>query len=130
MNCDQLLKVIIIALIVYLCYKYSKNIIKENFLVDIKKTNKTGQRDRSLLDDPLFSDVKEYNNDNDGRLGLDKCLEYCNGHCVEFGQTGIAYCFPSANPIKANYNTALRSFDNETDAVDRATERMSYPGLR
>lgn len=130
MDCSSILVTFAVALIAYLCFRYLKNVTKENFLVDIKKINKTGQRDRSLLDDPLFGDVKEYNNDDDGRLGLDKCLEYCNGNCLEFGQTGVAYCFPSVNPIKPNYNTTLRSFENETEDVDRATERMSYPGLR
>jgi hypothetical protein len=49
----------------------------------------------SLLNDPLFKDVIYYeNNVQTGRLGLDMCIEECNGNCVEYGQTGNAYCFP------------------------------------
>ena len=48
----------------------------------------------SLLNDPLFKDVVYYENDNNGRLGLDMCIESCDGNCVEYGQTGNAYCFP------------------------------------
>jgi hypothetical protein len=49
----------------------------------------------SLLNDPLFKDVIYYENNNEsGRLGLDMCIELCNGNCVEYGQTGNAYCFP------------------------------------
>lgn len=49
----------------------------------------------SLLNDPLFKDVIYYENNIDsGRLGLDMCIEECNGNCVEYGQTGNAYCFP------------------------------------
>jgi hypothetical protein len=49
----------------------------------------------SLLNDPLFMDVIYYeNNIQTGRLGLDMCIESCTGNCVEYGQTGNAYCFP------------------------------------
>jgi hypothetical protein len=130
MDCFAILLTIMSALIIYLCIKYRANVMRENFLVDIKKINKASTRDHSILDDPLFADVKEYTNDDDGRLGIDKCLEYCKGGCVEFGQTGIAYCFPRDNPIKANYNTTMRNFENETEDKDRATERIAYPGLR
>ena len=52
----------------------------------------------SLLNDPLFKDVIYYeNNIQTGRLGLDMCIESCNGNCVEYGQTGNAYCFPKKN---------------------------------
>jgi hypothetical protein len=59
---------------------------------------------QSLFDDSLFADVKTFNNDEEiycvdkcscGRLGIDKCLDYCDGKCVEFGITGKAFCFPS-----------------------------------
>jgi hypothetical protein len=52
----------------------------------------------SLLNDPLFSDVIYYENDmTTGRIGVDMCIEKCNGNCVEYGQTGNAYCFPKKN---------------------------------
>ena len=52
----------------------------------------------SLLNDPLFEDVIYYENDmTTGRIGLDQCIEKCDGNCVEYGQTGNAYCFPKKN---------------------------------
>jgi hypothetical protein len=51
--------------------------------------------------DQLFRDVKTYQNDNSYHLsptfksGIYKCSKDCKGHCLERGQTGIAYCFPS-----------------------------------
>ena len=50
----------------------------------------------SLLNDPLFKDVIYYeNNVETEKLGLDTCIEECNGNCVEYGQTGNSYCFPA-----------------------------------
>lgn len=54
--------------------------------------------------DKLFDNVvyypNEYNNDyelNDiTSTGIEKCKKECQGNCVEFGQSSIAYCF---NPI-------------------------------
>ena len=54
----------------------------------------------NLLNDPLFKDVTYYENDNLGRLGLDMCVQSCNGYCVEYGVTGNAYCFPSNDVTK------------------------------
>lgn len=45
-----------------------------------------------------FTDMIVYDNDADGRIGLDKCIEQCNGYCVEQGQTGSANCFPAREP--------------------------------
>ena len=64
-------------------------------------TNKQGLYSQSalFLDDPLFADVGLYNNDINPYVageesGLEKCLYDCNGNCVEFGVTGITFCFP------------------------------------
>jgi hypothetical protein len=53
-----------------------------------------------VLYDPTFQDVITYNNDDNpyeiGQSnGINKCLNFCDGSCVEFGQTGIAFCYPS-----------------------------------
>ena len=53
-----------------------------------------------LLDDSLFRHVITYENDDNpyevgGKLGIHKCIENCPGRCVEFGVTGVGYCFPS-----------------------------------
>lgn len=66
---------------------------------DKEKYNTVYSESIQLLDDPLFSDVILYNNDpdpyDDGqKTGLQKCFDECNGVCVEFGISGIAYCFP------------------------------------
>jgi hypothetical protein len=57
------------------------------------------RRDKyDLLDDSLFANMIVYNNDDDpyengSKLGIEKCLDNCSGKCVEFGITGIGYCF-------------------------------------
>lgn len=56
-----------------------------------------------LLTDPLFADIIFYQNDKiidyptfkQGKLGLHKCFELCDGSCVEFGMTGNCMCFPN-----------------------------------
>lgn len=48
--------------------------------------------------DELYENTDTYENE-EGRQGLDICLEYCKsdkgrgGNCVEFGITGKAFCF-------------------------------------
>jgi hypothetical protein len=42
----------------------------------------------------LFNDVIVYENDLDGKLGIDKCLDNESGHCVEYGISGVAYYYP------------------------------------
>lgn len=51
--------------------------------------------------DPLFKDVVVFTNDADPygpkqQNGLQKCLNKCDGRCVEFGVTGTATCFPKS----------------------------------
>lgn len=53
-----------------------------------------------LLDDSLFNKVVTYQNDDDPyspgqHLGIDKCLDKCDGVCIEYGITGIGLCFPA-----------------------------------
>lgn len=47
-----------------------------------------------------FDDVITYSNSTDGRIGFDKCIEYCNGYCVEYGLTGDAHCYPIVNNLE------------------------------
>jgi hypothetical protein len=44
----------------------------------------------------LFEDVITFPNDTKPfkKTGMQKCAEKCNGVCVEYGQSGIGYCFP------------------------------------
>lgn len=66
-----------------------------------------------------FDDMIVYDNDADGRIGLDKCIEKCNGYCVEFGQTGSAYCFPVKEPIPKDFDGMI--VPNE--------RQLSYPNV-
>ena len=73
----------------------------EPFLTDEKKPK--------FLYDKLFDDVTIYDNDADGRLGLDKCLEANCGVCLEYGVTGNALCFPRTRPLGNNALTINNS---------------------
>jgi hypothetical protein len=63
-------------------------------------SNNKNSDPKRLGEDNLFTDTINYDNDpdEDGRTGLDKCLEYCDGACVEYGQSYIATCFPRTKP--------------------------------
>lgn len=50
-----------------------------------------------------FDDIIVYDNDETGRIGIDKCVEYCNGYCVDHGMTGSSYCFPVKEPVKKDF---------------------------
>jgi hypothetical protein len=67
-----------------------------------------------------FTDMIVYDNDPSGRIGLDKCIENCNGYCVEFGQTGAAYCYPAREPESRDF----------TGDIVPNEKQLSYPNLR
>jgi len=69
--------------------KSTKSNTYANQIVNIKSGTRT-------YDDALFDDVKSYENDPNDELntGVYKCLDSCSGACVEYGMTGLAYCFP------------------------------------
>ena len=94
----------------------------------------TDRTPQALQKDTLFSDIIVYENEYDdngiGRVGLDKCLEYCDGACVEYGVTGIAQCFPSKYNLNKDFTTIMRNEENETDDVDRAGTPFKFPNLR
>lgn len=93
---------IILFVLIICCLIYSSN-CNENFTSKHALNPNIYQGHRrdgiDLLDDSLFRDIIVYNNDEDpyepgGRLGIDKCLDECSGKCIEFGVTGVGYCFP------------------------------------
>jgi hypothetical protein len=90
-------KIVIIVLIIYLISVFLSKTMKEPFANDIENDPlKKLRKERNIFDtkdDELFKDVITYMNEN-GRFGIDKCVDECNGLCVEFGVTGIAHCFP------------------------------------
>jgi hypothetical protein len=123
--------ILLIVLLLLIGYRLTRNISINIDTFDPLTKQQTGPR--KIHDDKLFADVKVYENDNDegyGRLGLDKCLEYCDGTCVEYGVTGVAHCFPSKNSIKQNYYTTLRDTEYETEEVDRAGSKLKFPAIR
>jgi len=107
---------------------YSYAYDKENFLNALKKVRTYPE----IKDDRLFSDIRHYENDSaNGRLGLDKCLELCNGSCVEYGNTGAATCFPKSLLDQNSYYDSLRkmSTDFENNEITR-TEKLNYVNMR
>jgi hypothetical protein len=125
-------EILILILIVLIGYKLLSH-LKSNKVESYDPLTKQQTGPRKIQDDKVFADVKIYENDNDegwGRIGLDKCLEYCNGVCVEYGVTGVAHCFPSQNSVKRNYYTTLRDTEYETEEVDRAGTKIKFPNLR
>ena len=85
-----------------------------------------------LTEDVLFKDIIPYENQIDGRLGLDMCLEKCNGTCVEYGVTGNAYCFPDINKeiIKSTFYETLRDKTYQTENVDEKPQKLQFPNMR
>ena len=63
---------------------------------DPTKDTKTMTRQIDLLEDKSFDDVIFYRSEPiwGEETGLQKCLNNCNGTCVEFGVTGDCMCFP------------------------------------
>lgn len=76
--------ILFIIIFIIICYK------KESF------TNE-GKKDQDILSDKQFEDLIPYVNEfKDGELielGIHKCIEKCNGYCVEYGVTGDSICF-------------------------------------
>ena len=69
------------------------------YIYHCKIENFENSNTATILEDPLFKDIIIFNNDENPyekgqKIGLTKCLDECNGTCVEFGISGIAYCFP------------------------------------
>lgn len=107
---------------------YGKDIPYDKKFDDLRK-------DKPLMlisEDKLFSDIIPYDNQLDGRLGLDICLEKCNGECLEYGQTGNAYCFPNDGKtvIKSTFYETLRDDSYKYENTDEAPQKLTYPNLR
>ncbi len=84
-------------------------------------------------EDPLFSDVITYENDIvNNKIGLEQCLENCNGSCIEYGQTGIAHCFPNNNGkiLGSSYYENLRDNTFKTEDYSEKPQQLKFPNLR
>lgn len=113
-------------------FKYNRPFAKE---IPYNKKFDDLRKDKPLMlisEDKLFSDIVPYDNQMDGRIGLDICLEKCNGECLEFGQTGNAYCFPNDGKtvIKSTFYETLRDDSYKYENTDEAPQKLVYPSLR
>jgi len=87
----NILILIIIFVIILLLIKYIY--FDENIETLEQTSNISGRKNPIIfLDDPFFNNLVYYKND-ENELGIDKCVKECDGNCVEFGVTGLAYCF-------------------------------------
>ena len=80
----------------------------------------------------MFEDVKTFDNDPEGRAGLDMCIDACDGLCVEFGQTGVAHCYPNPEKeqIKTIYYENLRDNTYATENIDEKPDKLVFSNLR
>ncbi len=104
----------------------------EKYNTDFDKI-KVNNPPNKTYEDELFKSVINYENDPfpGGKIGLEKCIEACNGECVEFGVTGIAHCFPNNGKImKSTFYESLRDKSYETDMVDEKPHKLVYANLR
>lgn len=69
----------------------------------VDQINRTGEDNRitknySIFNDDLFSDVEVFDSVIEGNtvkeVGIENCLNKCDGSCVEFGYSGRGICFP------------------------------------
>lgn len=74
-----------------------------------------------------FDDVVVYNNDSTGRTGFDKCIEQCNGYCVEYGLTGDAHCYEVKPDTRKNFNIDIAQ--NDTNLAYPGIIRNEYHGI-
>lgn len=74
----------------------STNSLNINSKENSTKKTKTVIHPIDLLEDASFSDVQFFRSEPiwGQETGLQKCMNICNGTCVEFGMTNDAMCFP------------------------------------
>jgi hypothetical protein len=119
-NLLLLIVVIVVLIFLYFCGRESYTDYKDPHITQYAQKSKNppsvqltkiGTREGAdPLEGLLFSDVTFYEGSHtvDGDLGLERCIKNCKGMCMEFGQTGDAYCFPadyaniSLYPVKSD----------------------------
>lgn len=111
--------IISLIIVISLLYLYINYINVEKFGDPISNTYKA----HTILDvAKQFPDIVIFNNDYDGRIGLDKCIEYSEnkkgGKCVEYGLTGNTMYFPEISYPEKNFKDDINE-PNET--------KLSYP---
>lgn len=93
------MNVILILLIMCVFYILSTN-TSEYLLQDFtsEDPHKVLKINIPILQDSLFENTITFVNDDlwknpQGKTGIEKCYQLCNGTCVEHGVTGTALCF-------------------------------------
>jgi hypothetical protein len=91
--------ILLLIIILSIYYTCTQNKAPEQFIESDKNkvifgTPHDGIR---ITNDDLFTDVITYQNDKNpykagGKTGLEKCIESCNGRCIEFGVSGMGIC--------------------------------------
>ena len=103
--------------------------LDKSFFEQTEKLRKRNNIDFNLFNDLTFRNVLVYDNDPDGRLGLDRCLDNKVGYCIEYGYSGVGYYYP---PIYDNlsFGDAITSELTEKEVLQPVTGSMEFPGLR
>ena len=87
---NKFIKIFLLFLLLLLLLNSKKDFFYREY---VNKNNEI----RSKEDVYNFRDIFSYDNDiinNEVvKLGIEKCLEQCDGNCVEYGVTGIGVCF-------------------------------------
>lgn len=117
--------ILVTAILIYIYIKVNRNefFVNENNnnvlknQDDMDKYHIAKDKTPNIFDiNKQFSEVIVYENDTDGRMGLDKCLEYCTptgGTCTEYGISGNAWCYPVVKYEPKNFRDDI-SAPNET----------------
>ena len=113
--------------------KYRRSLPKDGkynkFFDDLRKSQPLS----ITYEDPLYGDVKTHENNLDNmKSGLEECLDTCDGLCVEYGQTGIAHCFPNPKGkiAKSTFYESLRDKTYKSENYDERPHKLKFPNLR
>ena len=122
--------VILLCVLFYLIYLGLCCPSTENFnFENIEAISVKNKQNQQLLNDITFKDVVVYENEPNGRTGLDRCFDNKTGHCVEYGQTGIAYYYPEL-PTNKYFGRIIDDDPIQIKYDDNTDQHMVFPNLR
>lgn len=84
-----------IIVVLFIFYKYAKNgcDVKRPLIEGLFSFNGRMATDDQYFMDKLFDDVIYFPNTEES-TGWTRCKLVCPSHCLEFGLSGNAYCWP------------------------------------
>jgi len=101
---------ILLALFVIVLYLFKNNnndsktidhFGNESSIIDETSGENKVTKNYSIFNDSLFSDIEVFDSVIEGNtikeIGINNCLNNCNGTCTEFGYSGKGICFPDSN---------------------------------